>query len=89
MIKTQILKDLDFFKSNNQKLIIWKSFDRLQESITGKTDFDLYLIDGNIKKFNNLTHQLGWAKFKAEKWRSFEESTIILKFLRMKKIIII
>ena len=72
MIKTQILKDLDFFKSNNQKLIIWKSFDRLQESITGKTDFDLYLIDGNIKKFNNLTHQLGWAKFKAEKWRSFE-----------------
>ena len=46
MIKTQILKDLDFFKSNNQKLIIWKSFDRLQESITGKTDFDLYLIDG-------------------------------------------
>ena len=65
MIKTQILKDLDFFKSNNQKLIIWKSFDGARVN-RRKTDFDLYLIDGNIKKFNNLTHQLGWAKFKAE-----------------------
>ena len=72
MIKTQILEDLDFFKSNNQKLIIWKSFDRLQESVTGRTDFDLFLIDGNFRKFDNISHQVGWAKFKAEKWRSFQ-----------------
>ena len=72
MIKTQILEDLDFFKSNNQKLIIWKSFDRLQESVTGITDFDLFLIDGNFRKFDNISHQVGWAKFKAEKWRSFQ-----------------
>lgn len=72
MIETQILEDLDFFKSNNQKLIIWKSFDRLQESICGKTDFDLYLIDGNLEKFDTLSHHTGWAKFKAEKWRSFQ-----------------
>ena len=72
MIKTQILEDLDFFKSNNQKLIIWKSFDRLQESVTGITDFDLFLIDGNFRKFDKISHQVGWAKFKAEKWRSFQ-----------------
>ena len=44
----------------------------MQESVTGITDFDLFLIDGNFRKFDNISHQVGWAKFKAEKWRSFQ-----------------
>ena len=36
MTKKQILDDLKYFNSKNQKLIIWKSFDRLDESILEK-----------------------------------------------------
>ena len=51
MTKKQILDDLKYFNSKNQKLIIWESFDRLDESIFGKTDFDLLLLEGNFKHY--------------------------------------
>ena len=63
MTKKQILDDLKYFNSKNQKLIIWKSFDRLDESIFGKTDFDLLLMEGNFQTLLPLLKERGWAKF--------------------------
>ena len=82
MTKKQILDDLKYFNSKNQKLIIWKSFDRLDESIFGKTDFDLLLMEGNFQTLLPLLKERGWAKFEAEKWRSFEKIHDFFKIIQ-------
>ena len=50
MTKKQILDDLKYFNSKNQKLIIWKSFDRLDESIR-KTDLICYCWKATFKHY--------------------------------------
>ena len=82
MTKKQILDDLKYFNSKNQKLIIWKSFDRLDESIFGKTDFDLLLLEGNFQTLLPLLKERGWTKFEAEKWRSFEKIHDFFKIIQ-------
>ena len=82
MTKKQILDDLKYFNSKNQKLIIWKSFDRLDESIFGKTDFDLLLMEGNFQTLLPLLKERGWTKFQAEKWRSFEKIHDFFKIIQ-------
>lgn len=82
MTKEQILNDLRYFNSRNQKLIIWKSFDRLDESIYGKTDFDLLLIEGNFQILLPLLKERGWAKLEAEKWRSFDKIHDFFKIIQ-------
>ena len=71
MIKKELLSDFEYFDLNNQKLIIWKSFDRLEESLSGGTDFDLLLVQGDGDILLGLLEERGWTKFIAEKWRRF------------------
>tara|TARA_B100000900_G_scaffold410181_1_gene427497 strand:+ start:486 stop:1850 length:1365 start_codon:yes stop_codon:yes gene_type:complete len=82
MTKKQILDDLKYFNSRHQKLIIWKSIDRLDESSYGKTDFDLLLMEGNFQTLLPLLKERGWTKFQAEKWRSFEKIHDFFKIIQ-------
>ena len=43
-IEKQIKTDLDLLNEENYNLIIWKSFDRVNEAFEGKTDIDFFCL---------------------------------------------
>ena len=47
-IEKQITTELNLLNEENFNLIIWKSFDRLNEAFEGKTDIDFYLSNQSI-----------------------------------------
>jgi thymidylate kinase len=73
MIKDSLLSDIRFFSKNNQRLVIWKSFDRIEESLEGKTDFDFLLLEGDMEKLHDLMTSMGWVRFRSEHWRYFDK----------------
>ena len=73
MIKDSLLSDIRIFSKNNHRLVIWKSFDRIQESLEGKTDFDFLLLEGDMKKLHDLMLSMGWIRFRSEHWRYFDK----------------
>ena len=72
-IENQIVLELNQLRKKNFDLIIWKSFDRINDGVEGKTDIDLYLADGAFHELEKHLFKLGWRKFNSEYWRKFPE----------------
>ena len=72
-IEKQIKTDLDLLIEENYNLIIWKSFDRVNEAFEGKTDIDFFLSNQNIDNLDLKLKDLNWVKFNSEYWRNFKE----------------
>jgi thymidylate kinase len=53
-------------------ICVWKSSDRWDEGIAGKTDFDLLVAEGQIRHACALMVKEGWIPSRAESWRRFE-----------------
>lgn len=67
-----INKTINKIFPKNLELIIWKSFDRFDEFLNGKTDIDVFSNE-NVNKFIKNCSQHGWKKFKSENWRYFDD----------------
>ena len=61
-----------------------ENFDRINDGVDGKTDIDLYLVDGDFQTEKHL-FKLGWRKFNSEYWRKFPEVNDFFKYLIMAK----
>ena len=72
-IEKQIVLELNQLRNKNFDLIIWKSFDRINDGVDGKTDIDLYLVEGSFNELEKNLFELGWRKFNSEYWRKFPE----------------
>ena len=53
-------------------LCVWKSADRWEDGVSGKTDFDVLVAEGQISKACALMIEEGWIPANAESWRRFE-----------------
>ena len=54
------------------RVCIWKSADRWQEGLEGKTDFDLLLAPHDLTEAKEILIRHGWLPVIAESWRSFD-----------------
>tara|TARA_Y100001954_G_scaffold133677_1_gene142812 strand:- start:1807 stop:3201 length:1395 start_codon:yes stop_codon:yes gene_type:complete len=79
-IEKQVKTELNLLNEENFNLIIWKSFDRLNEAFEGKTDIDFYLSNQSIDNLDLKLKELNWVKFKSEHWRNFIEVHDYFKF---------
>ena len=61
----------ELFGCNGVGLCVWKSADRWNEGVSGKTDFDVLVADGKIDEARALMLREGWIPANAEPWRSF------------------
>ncbi len=53
-------------------LCVWKSSDRWNDGIAGKTDFDVLVAEGKISRACELMVAEGWIPTCAESWRRFD-----------------
>ncbi len=50
---------------------VWKSADRWQDGVEGKTDFDVLVAEDSLEEAVNVIQSSGWVLVHAEEWRSF------------------
>jgi len=62
---------VDAWKLKGVQVCIWKSADRWQEGLDGKTDFDFLVAEDRIECAHLVLLAQGWIPVQAEKWRSF------------------
>lgn len=53
-------------------LCVWKSADRWEDGLAGKTDIDVLVAEGQIGKARALMVEEGWIPARAESWRRFD-----------------
>ena len=66
---------MNFIKNLNLHdlgLTIWKSFERYEEFLEGKTDIDIFN-NKNFDEISNKFEKVGIKKFNSEKYRKFED----------------
>lgn len=59
-------------RSAEVDLCIWKSADRWADGLTGKTDIDVLVAEGQIDKARAVMLEEGWIPAHAESWRRFD-----------------
>lgn len=61
------------FRDQSIPVCIWKSADRWNDGVKGKTDFDVLIDVKNIDKAERVLIQQRWIRLNAEDWRSFPD----------------
>ena len=61
------------FERDSLRTCVWKSADRWQDGIAGKTDIDLLVAQDQMAKAADCLIREGWIPAQAESWRSFPD----------------